>query len=152
MRRHSAILLLLCSFGSGCQSFSQESFPPGWGYATYDGLLGAIEDHLDSCPQRAEVLRKAYVGHSAAAVKKHLEGQGFDWSPFQPASVVVHDFLTRSPSTGIAWCAKEREIKDSPAYEEMILVQYENGIVTQVVVICCRDDPPPAKPSDGSLD
>jgi hypothetical protein len=130
VRRLPAFMLLYCALGSGCVSFPNVSITDDQERTTYYDLQGAIEDRVAQFPERTAELRTAYIGKPVQQVREDLKKQHFDWQLYRPATAVIHDLVTLSPSKGIAWC----EIHPILTRDEMILVKYDDGIVTQIAV------------------
>jgi hypothetical protein len=93
-----------------------------------------LADYIESCrglfPERARDLGAAYVGKTIQEVEDDLKRQGFSWQVHRPASAAVHDFFTFTPSKGIATC----EFGPTRPREELLLIQYDKGIVTRIAV------------------
>jgi hypothetical protein len=128
MRPFWAILLLHCGLGSGCVSFPSLSSRDE--QLAYEDLLSGIEETPDKFPQRRVELEAAYVNKPVDDVRKDLERQRFDWQLYRPATAVVHDLVTRTPSKGIAMCS----IAPVVDRDEDIVVKYDDGIVTKIAV------------------
>jgi hypothetical protein len=110
-----------------------------------------------------EALRKVFVGKPIAEVKAMLEKKGYRCDTYRPKSTPPWERLTGSLARGILWCEKEPHAPEEKTLHlngedegiedaivimqmfvldaikevvsrEVLLVQYENGLVCQVAV------------------